>query len=51
MALNIEGEEHIAAPVQKVWEALNDPVVLKECIPGCQWLEKTSDKDLRRPLF
>ncbi|TIW82984.1 MAG: carbon monoxide dehydrogenase, partial [Mesorhizobium sp.] len=25
MALVIEGEERIAAPVQKVWEALNDP--------------------------
>ena len=29
MALVIEGEERIAAPVQKVWEALNDPEVLK----------------------
>jgi hypothetical protein len=25
MALNMEGEERIAAPIQKVWEALNDP--------------------------
>ncbi|TIL69507.1 MAG: carbon monoxide dehydrogenase, partial [Mesorhizobium sp.] len=25
MALVIEGEERIAAPLQKVWEALNDP--------------------------
>ena len=46
MALNMEGEERIEAPIQKVWEALNDPVVLKECIPGCQSLEKTSDKEL-----
>jgi carbon monoxide dehydrogenase subunit G len=46
MALTIEGEERIEAPIQKVWEALNDPAVLKECIPGCQSLEKTSDKDL-----
>jgi carbon monoxide dehydrogenase subunit G len=46
MALNMEGEERIGAPIQKVWEALNDPIVLKECIPGCQSLEKTSDKDL-----
>jgi len=46
MALKIEGEEHIAAPIAKVWEALNDPAVLKECIPGCQSLEKTADNEL-----
>ena len=46
MALVIEGEERIAAPAQKVWEALNDPEVLKDCIPGCQSLEKKSDTEL-----
>ncbi len=46
MALVIEGEERIAAPVDKVWQALNDPAVLKECIPGCQSLEKKSDTEL-----
>jgi carbon monoxide dehydrogenase subunit G len=46
MALNMEGEERIAAPIQKVWEALNDPDVLKQCIPGCQSLEKTADNEL-----
>lgn len=46
MALVIEGEEKIAAPIDKVWAALNDPAVLKECIPGCQSLEKMSDNDL-----
>lgn len=46
MALNLEGEERIEAPIQKVWEALNDPGVLAECIPGCQSLEKTADNEL-----
>lgn len=46
MALVIEGEERISAPVQKVWEALNDPDMLKACIPGCQNLEKKSDTEL-----
>lgn len=46
MALNLEGEERIEAPIQKVWEALNDPAVLAECIPGCQSLEKTADNEL-----
>jgi carbon monoxide dehydrogenase subunit G len=46
MAMDMQGEERIGAPIQKVWEALNDPEVLKECIPGCQSLEKKSDTDL-----
>ena len=46
MALVIEGEERIAASVQKVWEALNDPDMLKACIPGCETLEKKSDTEL-----
>ncbi|RWP20405.1 MAG: carbon monoxide dehydrogenase, partial [Mesorhizobium sp.] len=46
MALVIEGEERIAAPLQKVWEALNDPDVLRQTIPGCQSLEKKSDTEM-----
>ncbi|MER8828365.1 carbon monoxide dehydrogenase subunit G [Mesorhizobium sp. M0938] len=46
MALVIEGEERIAAPLQKVWEALNDPDVLRQTIPGCQSLEKRSDTEM-----
>ena len=46
MALVIEGEERIAAPLNKVWLALNDPAVLKACIPGCQSLEKKTDTEL-----
>jgi carbon monoxide dehydrogenase subunit G len=45
MALDIEGEERIAAPLDRVWQALNDPDVLKACIPGCQNLEKKSDTE------
>lgn len=41
--MEMNGEERIAAPRQLVWEALNDPEILSECIPGCQELEKTSD--------
>jgi carbon monoxide dehydrogenase subunit G len=46
MALTIEGEETIAAPLEKVWAGLNDPEMLKACIPGCQSLEKKSDTEL-----
>ena len=46
MALVIEGEERVEAPVEKVWAALNDPATLQACIPGCQSLEKKSDTEL-----
>ena len=41
--MEFTGEYLIAAPRQTVWDALNDPDVLKQCIPGCDALEKTSD--------
>jgi len=46
MALVIDGEERIKAPIDKVWAALNDPAVLKESIPGCQKLEMKSPTDM-----
>ena len=44
--MELTGEYRIGASRNEVWEALNDPVVLKECIPGCQELEKTSDTEM-----
>ena len=46
MALVMEGEERIEAPIARVWEALNDTETLKACIPGCESLERTSDNEL-----
>jgi carbon monoxide dehydrogenase subunit G len=37
----------IGAPPAAVWTALNDPLVLKECIPGCESLERVSDTEWR----
>jgi carbon monoxide dehydrogenase subunit G len=42
--MKLTGEQKIAASRQQVWERLNDPDVLKQCIPGCQSLEKVSDE-------
>ena len=36
MKLDIGGVETIQAPVEVLWKALNDPVVLTRCIPGCK---------------
>jgi carbon monoxide dehydrogenase subunit G len=41
--MELTGEYTINAKRQDVWEALNDPDVLKVCIPGCEELEKLTD--------
>ena len=41
--MEIKGEYKIAAPREKVFAALNDASILKECIPGCESLDKVSD--------
>jgi uncharacterized protein len=33
--MELEGTKVIPAPRARVWELLNDPEVLKACIPGC----------------
>ncbi|MBO39335.1 MAG: carbon monoxide dehydrogenase [Rhodospirillaceae bacterium] len=44
--MDMTGEYRIAAPRERVWEALNDPEILKICIPGCEELNKDSDTEL-----
>ena len=44
--MDMNGQERIEAPVGAVWRALNDPEVLRACIPGCEALEKLSDTDM-----
>ena len=39
MAMTMSGEQQLAAPRETVWAKLNDPEVLKACIPGCQSLD------------
>ena len=41
--MEMTGERHIAAPRQRVWEALNDPAVLQAAIPGCESVERTGE--------
>jgi len=45
--MDMTGERRIAAPRQTVWEALNDPAVLKASIPGCESLERVSDTAMK----
>ena len=41
--MEMKGEYRIPASRETVWQALNDPDVLRACIPGCQELEQTSE--------
>lgn len=41
--MQMTGEQRIAASRQQVWDALNDPDVLRACIPGCQSLERDGE--------
>ena len=44
--MDMTGDRRIPASREAVWAALNDPAVLKACIPGCEKLERTPEGDL-----
>jgi carbon monoxide dehydrogenase subunit G len=44
--MEMTGERRIPAPRETVWQALNDPEVLKDSIPGCEHIEKVSDTEM-----
>jgi uncharacterized protein len=43
MAMQMTGEVLLPATRERVWAALNDPEMLKACIPGCQTFESTGE--------
>lgn len=43
--MDMTGEYRIAAARDAVWAALNDPDVLRQCIPGCEEVQKLSDTE------
>jgi carbon monoxide dehydrogenase subunit G len=45
MAMTMNGEVQLKAAPQVVWEKLNDPEILKQCIPGCEQLDKTAENE------
>lgn len=44
--MDISGEQRIPASREQVWKALNNPNVLKKCIPNCEALEKKSPTEM-----
>lgn len=41
--MEMQNEQRLALPRQTVWDALNDPEVLKACIPGCESFDKAEE--------
>lgn len=43
--MKIAGTVSVAAPRQKVWDALNDPDILSKSIPGCEKLDRVGEDE------
>jgi len=41
----MSGEERIPATQADAWAALNDPAMLKACVPGCESIERTAENE------
>lgn len=44
--MQLSGDTLIPAPIGTVWAGLNDPDLLRACIPGCEALEMTSPTEM-----
>lgn len=43
--MEMTGEQLIHATQADTWAALNDPAILKECVPGCESIDRTGDNE------
>jgi carbon monoxide dehydrogenase subunit G len=45
--MELDNEQHINLGRSDVWQALNDPEILKLCIPLCDSVQKINDREFR----
>jgi uncharacterized protein len=43
--MEMTGEQLVPLPQEATWHALNDTIVLKACIPGCESIDQVSDTE------
>ncbi len=43
--MEMSGEERIPATQDQTWAGLNDPEILKACVPGCESIERVADNE------
>jgi carbon monoxide dehydrogenase subunit G len=48
--MELNGSATIDAPADTVWRSLNDPEILRRCIPGCEVMEQVSETEWRATL-
>ena len=45
--MEMSGEERIPASQAATWKALNDPEMLKACVPGCESIENVAQNEFQ----
>ena len=45
--MEMKGSRVVPTDVDTTWRALNDPEVLRACIPGCESIDRVSDSEYR----
>ena len=48
--MELKSTRTVPAPVEKTWAALNDPEVLKACLPGCEAIEPSGENEFRAAM-
>ena len=48
--MELNGRRHLSIDRPTAWAALQDPAVLRDCIPGCQSVEKIAGNEYRMTL-
>jgi carbon monoxide dehydrogenase subunit G len=48
--MKLTGKHEFSAPAKDVYERLLDPDLLRECMPGCERLDRTSDSEFALTL-
>lgn len=44
--MELKGSVNIPVSAEQVWQALNDPEVLRQCIPGCEEVQQISPEEM-----
>lgn len=45
--MKLTGQQTLTLPIDQVWNALNDPAILQQCVPGCDTFESTGDNQYK----
>lgn len=44
--MELQGRVTLPVSAQQVWQALNDPEILRQCIPGCEEIQQISPEEM-----